>query len=91
MGGDKLTAFWISFPRDPAFPMGLGVTAWSEADAYRLLEEQGYDFHRRAQEVALRVVRSAEDVDAAHVAPNAGPVVVRGVWYPCMNIGFGRP
>ena len=70
--------------------MGMGVTAWSEADAFRLLDEEGYDFHRRAQEVVFRVVEKVEDVDLSHVAPNAGPVVVRGVWYPCLNIGFGR-
>ena len=68
--------------------MGLGVTAWSEADAFQLLEEGGYDFHRRALEVVFRVVQKAEDVDLTHVAPNAGPVVVRGIWFPCKNIGY---
>jgi len=48
MGDGTLTAFWVSFPKDPTFPLGLGVTAWSRADALRLLEERGYDFHLRA-------------------------------------------
>jgi hypothetical protein len=25
-------------------------------------------------------------LDAKHVLPNAGPVVVRGVWYPRLNL-----
>jgi len=39
MNNGTLTAFWITFPKDPEFPMGLGVTGWSRADVYRLLEE----------------------------------------------------
>lgn len=56
MGDGHLTAFWISFPEDASFPHGLGVTAWSQEGAFRLLEEQGYDFHLRAAEVAVRAV-----------------------------------
>ncbi len=85
-----LIPFWISFPDDPDFSMGLGVTAWSREDAYRLLEEQGYDFHVRARRVEVRDAISVSDL-AEHVRPNMGPIVVRGVWYPCFNVGFGAP
>jgi hypothetical protein len=33
-----LTAFWVSFPDDATFPLGLGITAWSKADACGLQE-----------------------------------------------------
>jgi hypothetical protein len=89
MGDGTLTAFWISFPKDPGFPFGMGVTAWSRADAFRLLEEKGYDFHLRATEVAVCEGVTIDDVDCSHVRPNMGPMSVRGVWYPCWNIGFG--
>jgi hypothetical protein len=91
MSDGTLTAFWVSFPKDPTFPLGLGVTAWSRADALRLLEERGYDFHLRATEIAFREGITIDDVEYAHVRPNMGPMIVRGVWYPCFNIGFGAP
>src|SRR5689334_4698666 len=87
----KLTAFWISFPDDPAFPAGMGVTAWSGSDAARLLDERGYDFHRRAKRIELRVINSVDDVGRSDVLRYSGPIVVRGVWYPCFNVGFGAP
>jgi hypothetical protein len=91
MDDGNLTAFWISFPKDPGFPLGLGVTAWSPADAFRLLEERGYDFHLRANEVSVREGITTEDVEHSHVRSNMGPMVVRGVWYLCFNVGYGAP
>ena len=86
-----LTAFWISFPEDKGFPLGFGVTAWSLEDAYRLLESHGYDFHREAKRVdVLRDVKT-RDLDYDHVVENAGPIVIRGIWYPSLNTGFGAP
>jgi hypothetical protein len=87
---DKLTAFWVSFPQDPSFPIGMGVTAWSETDACRLLDERGYDFHRRARQVDFRAVETIDEV-GFDVSRGAGPIVVRGIWYPCANVGFGAP
>jgi hypothetical protein len=31
------------------------------------------------------------EIDPGHIRPNVGPMIVRGVWYPCLNIGFGGP
>jgi len=28
-------------------------------------------------------------VDDANIGPNSGPAIFRGVWYPCLNIGWG--
>jgi len=86
-----LTSFWLSFPEDPAFPLGFGVTAHSQADAFSLLEANGYDFHRRAKRVEVQVGATPSTVSAKHVAPNSGPHVVRGVWFPAYNVGFGAP
>jgi hypothetical protein len=85
----KLTSFWFSFPEDPEFPRGFGVTARSQSDAEALLESQGYDFHRRARLVHVQADATPFNVDPKHVAPNSGPHVVRGIWYPALNIGFG--
>jgi hypothetical protein len=90
MGDRTLTTFWIAFPKDPGFPLGMGVTAWSRADAFRLLEDKGYDFHLRASEVSIREGVTLEDIQSS-CRPIAGPLAVRGVWYPCWNVGFGAP
>ena len=86
-----LIAYWITFPNDSHFPVGFGVTAWSIEDAYRLLEERGFYFHQQASRVAIRENITVDDIDYSHVAVNAGPIIVRGVWYPCFNIGYGAP
>ena len=82
----KLISFWIK-PADKNGPLGFGVTAWSLEDAISLIKEAGYTF-----DLAKAFVREnvhPHEIDAAHIAPNSGPSVMRGVWYPCMNIGFG--
>ena len=89
MSVPMLTSYWVTFPEDPHLPRGYGVTAWSLDDAYSLLAECGYDSVRRARRVAVQEGVTPHDVDARHVAPNSGPHVIRGVWFPAMNIGFG--
>ena len=89
MGDGTLTAFWISFPRDSTSPRAR-VTAWSQTDAFCLLEEQGYDFHLRASEVAVRENVTIDNESGTHSA-EYGPNDRWGVWYPCLNIGFGGP
>lgn len=89
-GDGTLTAYWITFPDDPGFPIGVGVTAWSESDAARLLTELGCDYHLRAARVSFREIRNIDEVSFDFVRRQSGPIVVRGVWYPCENIGHGR-
>ena len=86
-----LKTYWFSFPENPYFPIGLGVTAWSLSDAYALLEANGYDFHKHASRVEVREGITVADLDQMHVVGNMGPIVVRGIWYPALNIGFGAP
>ena len=83
-----LTAYWITFPEDPHFPLGFGVTAWSLQDAYSILDELGYDQHRRAKRTEVQADVAAADLDQNHVRLNSGPLVVRGLWYPFWKVGI---
>jgi hypothetical protein len=81
-----LISFWIK-GTDPRGPIGFGVTAWSRDDAFELIRTAGYSI-----DPDLPVVREncmPHEVDYSHVAANAGPAVFRGIWYPCLNIGWG--
>jgi hypothetical protein len=65
--------------------LGYGVTAMSVDDARDLLAKYGYP------SADVRITGIIEDVavdtlDANHVLPNAGPLVVRGIWYPRHNL-----
>ena len=88
MNESLLTAFWITFPKDTNFPIGLGVTAHGIDDAYCLLEERGYEFHKTAKDVVIKENVKVGDLDYSHIVQNMGPIVVRGVWYPCQNVGW---
>lgn len=80
-----LIPYWISFPDDETFPMGFGVTAYSLEEAYFMLEQFGYDYHKRAVRVDVKVNVRWDELDKLHVHPNMGPIVVRGIWYPHLN------
>jgi hypothetical protein len=90
---DLLETFWFTFPQDPWLPFGIGgVTAYSEADARAMLEERGVSaWFTEAKEILVRRGVRIQDLDQSNVVPNIGPMHLRGVWYPCMNIGFGAP
>jgi len=89
---DYLDTFWFSFPRDPRLPLGIGVTAFSEEDARLLMDERGVaEWFVEAREVTVRRGIRIGDLELRHVQPNVGPLHLRGVWYPCMNVGFGAP
>ena len=78
----RLRRFWFQLSQGG----GIGVTAGSEVEALELAEGARVRFYPAASivEVVLDVEVSALDQD--HVLPNAGPVVVRGVWYPRLNV-----
>ena len=89
---NKLECYWISFPRDSNLVLGVGVTAFSEDDAFRLIEEQGiHEWYQGASEIKVERGVRIQDLDQNHVVPNMGPMQLRGVWYPAANIGFGAP
>ena len=76
-----LVPFW--FKTNPGF--GYGVTAISQAEAEQFLRESGYP--PDGTEV-IEVIHNVQhkDLKQNHVVPNAGPMVMRGVWYPWHNI-----
>lgn len=89
---ENLETYWVSFPRDPNLPFGIGVTAYSEDDAFALIKQQGFDeWYAEALEVHVKSGVTVEDLDDKNVVPNIGPMHFRGVWYPAANIGFGAP
>jgi hypothetical protein len=78
-----LIPFWIT-PHQPRGPIGIGVTAHSLSDARAIAERFGYVIPPDADVIAH--VRH-ENLDPFHIAPNAGPIVVRGLWYPFVKLG----
>jgi hypothetical protein len=78
-----LVAYWITRPGES---FSIGVTAWSVNDAVEITRRAGYDLPE-----PIRVVENVrpQDLDPRHVLPNAGPLIVRGVWYPLTSLGAG--
>jgi hypothetical protein len=77
-----LKTFWIE-PLGSKVA-GFGVTAFSCEDAFQLLNASGHSFSIDDPQVRVTEGIRVEDLD--HVVPNMGPVVFRGVWYPCANL-----
>jgi hypothetical protein len=64
-----------------------GVTAYGLDDALSLLKTHqlvGQDVDRP---IGVSANVRIEDLDQGRVVPNCGPMVFRGVWYPCFNLG----
>lgn len=56
------------------------------------MKERGVDaWFSEAREVVVLSGVGLEDLDQRNVRPNIGPLHLRGLWYPCMNVGFGAP
>jgi hypothetical protein len=91
MKGSWLTSYWIVTP-EPHAPLGFGVTAFSLDDALRTICSEGYEQYLPADRSLLRVTENVtiNDLDQKNVVPRMGPMVMRGIWYPCLNIGWPR-
>ncbi len=87
----ELVAFWISFPEDPQLPLGIGVTATSEHDAFNLIKQQNFEWLDLDVKTQVTSNVTIDDLDQSNIVPNIGPMQFRGVWYPAMNIGYGAP
>src|SRR4051812_28168455 len=83
-----LISYWITFRHQRFYQ--LGVTAYSLHDAFKLLAAQGYIFDPHTDISAIHEHVRIADLDQHHVVQNMGPIIVRGVWYPCLNIGWRR-
>ena len=79
-----LTRYWFNSPG----LSGFGVTGYSLADAFFLLESEGL-FLDKDSEVVEGV--NLVSINSVHVISNSGPACLRGVWYPCLNIGWVSP
>ena len=79
-----LTRYWIQFARfnEPSpLNLGCGVTAESQEDALFLIRTKVL----RGTPVAVgRIIASVDiaTLDQAHVIPNMGNPLIRGVWFP---------
>jgi hypothetical protein len=77
-----LRRFW--FPMSRGF--GIGVTAATETEAREMAEQTRKHYFVDAAFTGFVPDVELSSLDQRHVVPNAGPVVVRGVWYPCLNL-----
>lgn len=76
-----LRSFWFT----TSSGLGYGATGYDQADAEALLQSFGYPLE------GVRIIRVTPDIKQSdleqnHVAPNSGPVIVRGVWFPFHNL-----
>ena len=76
-----LRRFW--FPLSRGF--GIGVTAATENEAREMAEQTRERYFADAAFTGFVPDVEISSLDQRHVVPNAGPVVVHGVWYPCLN------
>jgi hypothetical protein len=83
-----LTAYWIKPPYSYA-PLGIGVTARSIDDALAIVHAFGLGRYLTDHIKEMQIVEgiTIAELDQFHVVPNMGPIVVRGMWYPFLEIG----
>ena len=83
-----LHRYWIEFDVEGGTSLslllkaGCGVTAETLDEARRIVREKVF-----AEQPLPPIVRATEDVDvssldAGHVLPNIGNVLVKGIWWP---------
>ena len=77
-----LRRYW--FPMDRGF--GIGVTAFSKDEARSLAEATRARYGYKGVVGPVVVDIDVSTLDANHVLPNIGPPVIRGVWYPQLNL-----
>jgi|SRR5437762_7804390 len=83
-----LTAFWIDGP-DPRGPLGYGVTAFSLTDVLEIVRRAGYRLPDDTSALRVRAEVKPEDIRHRFVREHMGPIVVRGLWYPFIDVGIG--
>ncbi len=83
---EALTSFWIA-ARGAAETKRFGVTGFSADDALQLLRDAGYELPADRESIEITPGVGPVDLDAKHIAPNCGPAIVRGIWYPFSRAG----
>ena len=76
-----LRSFWFTTTGG----LGFGVTGYDQVDAESLLRGLGYPAEGVSITGVIADVTYAA-LEQNHVAPNIGPMVVRGVWFPRHNV-----
>ena len=79
-----LTRYWFMVPGLEGF----GVTAFSIDDARFLLEGEGVLIDDDS-EVIVNI--DVSTLESRYVLEHSGPSCFRGVWFPCLNIGWVDP
>ncbi len=75
-----MNRYWVRFERQQTpsgLNLGVGVTAYSEADARQLVGEATNE-----RIVTVELITDMRLIDQKHVAPNMGNHFERGTWYP---------
>jgi hypothetical protein len=60
-----------------------GVSAYSLEDAISLLRDAGFEID---PSVTVRENVRFTEFEERHIGPNMGPMQLRGVWFPRMNL-----
>jgi hypothetical protein len=82
-----LTTFWI-VPPDRHGPLGYGVTAFSLADAFEIIQSFGYELPDDHSTLRITTGIRVADLEDSYVINHMGPIVVRGLWYPFTRVGM---
>ncbi len=80
-----LTRFWFRFeslPQHSALSLGCGVTAYNYDDAIALLSERVFGTQCSSSISECIEDLNVSTLDAKHVLPNMGNVLIRGIWFP---------
>ncbi len=88
MSDSTLIPFWIEGP-DPKGPVGYGVTAFSITDAFEIIERAGFRLPDDKSTLRVRANVKPADIEYSFVRQHMGPIVVRGLWCPFRDVGFG--
>lgn len=88
MSRSILKAFWIE-GHDQRGPLGFGVTAFSLMDAFEIVARAGYQLPDDKSTLRVRADIKPADLEYHLVREHMGPIVVRGLWYPFRDVGFG--
>ena len=80
----EMRPYWLDVEQS-ATPMGsnlgVGITAYSEDDARTIFANE---FGGGRAVLAIRVIRTIDDIEQNHVRPNMGNLLVRGIWWPAI-------
>jgi len=84
----KLIRYWVEFSFEnyndlpPGISMGCGVTAYTQDDAIRILNEKVFKEKSMSQINKLIENVDIRILDQNHVIPNMKTPTERGVWFP---------